>query len=94
MPTQRDSRMIATLENLNNKVKDLPDTYLDELAEFIEYLFWKHQSAKESVEMLSIEDDPIVGLFAGEPDLAEKSEEILAQEITNTSGWTWKKSQA
>jgi hypothetical protein len=86
--------MIATLENLNTKIKDLPDNYLDELAEFIDYLFWKHQSAKESVEMLPIEDDPIVGLFAGEPNLAEKSEEILDQEITNISGWTWKQSQA
>lgn len=85
--------MIATLEALNEKVKDLPDTYSNELAEFIDYLFWKSQSTKNSVEMLPIEEDPIVGLFAGEPDLAERTEEILAQEITNTSGWTWKKSQ-
>lgn len=85
--------MIAKLEDLNDKVKELPPAYLDELEEFIDYLFWKHQSAKASVEMLPIEDDPIVGLFAGEPDLAERTEEILAQEITNTSGWTWKKSQ-
>ena len=82
--------MIAIRENLAEKVHDLPDTYLDELAEFIEYLFWKHQSAKPAIAMPAIEDDPLVGLFAGEPDLAEKSEEILAQGVTNASGWTWK----
>lgn len=35
-------------------------------------------------------DDPLVGLFAGSPDLATQSENILEQEITQKSGWTWK----
>ncbi|MFB2875526.1 hypothetical protein [Floridanema aerugineum] len=34
--------------------------------------------------------DPLVGLFAGSIDLATKSEDILQQEITEKSGWTWK----
>ncbi|MEH2070291.1 MAG: hypothetical protein V7K47_19395 [Nostoc sp.] len=34
--------------------------------------------------------DPLIGLFAGTPDLATKSEDILQQEITEKSGWTWK----
>lgn len=37
------------------------------------------------------ESDPLVGLFAGSPDLATESENILQQEITQKSGWTWKK---
>jgi hypothetical protein len=36
--------------------------------------------------------DPLVGLFAGPPDLATRAEEILEQEITKKSGWTWKRS--
>jgi hypothetical protein len=36
------------------------------------------------------EDDPLIGLFAGSPDLATQSEDILQQSITATSGWTWK----
>ena len=36
-------------------------------------------------------DDPLVGLFASSPDLATESENILQQEITQESGWTWKK---
>lgn len=35
--------------------------------------------------------NPLVGLFAGSPDLATESENILQQEIAQKSGWTWKK---
>ncbi|HYX13500.1 MAG TPA: hypothetical protein VE944_03865 [Nostoc sp.] len=34
--------------------------------------------------------DPLIGLFAGTHDLATNSEDILQQEITEKSGWTWK----
>ncbi|AFY35073.1 hypothetical protein [Calothrix sp. PCC 7507] len=37
--------------------------------------------------------DPLIGLFAATPDLAIKSEDILQYEITEKSGWTWKKAQ-
>ncbi len=35
--------------------------------------------------------DSLIGLFAGSPDLAALSEEILQQEISTASGFTWKK---
>lgn len=44
----------------------------------------------QSGELRSTELDPLIGLFAGSPDLATKSEEILQQGITEQSGWTWK----
>jgi predicted transcriptional regulator len=34
--------------------------------------------------------DPLIGLFAVTPDLATNSEDILQQEITEKSVWTWK----
>lgn len=37
--------------------------------------------------------DPLIGLFAATPDLAIKSEDILQDEVTEKSGWTWKKPQ-
>lgn len=40
--------------------------------------------------VLPTSEDPLIGLFAGSPDLAEKSEDILQQEISLDSGWTWK----
>jgi hypothetical protein len=36
------------------------------------------------------DDDPLIGLFAGSPNLADHAEDILQQEITSASGWTWK----
>lgn len=36
------------------------------------------------------QNDPIVGLFAGASNLAEKSEEILQYNTRQYSGWTWK----
>lgn len=35
-------------------------------------------------------DDPRVGLFSGSPDLATRSEEILTQESSSTSSFSWK----
>jgi hypothetical protein len=45
----------------------------------------------ESVD--NIESDPLIGLFAATPDLAIKSEDILQNEVTEKSGWTWKEPQ-
>jgi hypothetical protein len=41
----------------------------------------------------TLDDDPLIGLFAGSPDLATQSEDILQRSITETSGWTWKQEQ-
>jgi predicted DNA-binding protein len=41
----------------------------------------------------ALDDDPLIGLFAGSLDLATQSEDILQQSITETSGWTWKQEQ-
>jgi predicted transcriptional regulator len=37
--------------------------------------------------------DPLIGLFAATPDLALNSEDILQNEVTEKSGWTWKEPQ-
>ena len=41
-----------------------------------------------------VNDDPLIGLFSGSPDLATQSENTLQQSITATSGWTWKPEQS
>ncbi|MEL4898158.1 hypothetical protein [Crocosphaera sp. Alani8] len=48
---------------------------------------------EQPLEVLSIDCDPLVGLFANSSDLSVKSSEILQQEITEKSGWTWKENQ-
>ncbi|MEL7355573.1 MAG: hypothetical protein AAFN40_03305 [Cyanobacteria bacterium J06560_6] len=35
-------------------------------------------------------EDPLIGLFAGSPDLASQSEEILSKEVQPAAGFTWK----
>lgn len=34
--------------------------------------------------------DPLIGLFSATPDLAINLEDILQDEISEKSGWTWK----
>jgi len=36
------------------------------------------------------DEDPIVGLFSDDANLAQDSEEIVEQGIDSSSGWTWK----
>ncbi|MGE5659652.1 MAG: CopG family ribbon-helix-helix protein [Actinomycetota bacterium] len=48
----------------------------------------------QSYPPTQFDSDPLVGLFAGSPDLATNSEDILQQEITEQSGWTWKQPQS
>ncbi|MBP0018386.1 MAG: hypothetical protein J7647_12660 [Cyanobacteria bacterium SBLK] len=47
----------------------------------------KHE---EDEEILDIANDPLIGLFSTDPNLAIESEDILEREITMRSGWTWK----
>jgi len=35
-------------------------------------------------------EDPLIGLFAGSSDLADRAEEILEKEIQPATGFTWK----
>jgi hypothetical protein len=45
-------------------------------------------------EKNDVNNDPLIGLFSGSPDLATQSEDILQQSITAISGWTWKPEQS
>lgn len=49
-------------------------------------LYLQMQVPAKTVE----DEDPLIGLFSGSPDLATQSEDILQQSITPPSGWTWK----
>ena len=87
--------MDALRDKLAEKVSELPENYLDELAEFIDFLFWKHETQDNSAmvaQPYQVENDPLIGLFAGPPDLSEQAETILEQDAKDHSGWTWKTS--
>jgi hypothetical protein len=38
----------------------------------------------------NLTEDPLIGLFSGSPELATQSEDILHQELSSTSGFSWK----
>lgn len=42
------------------------------------------------IKKVTVQDDPLIGLFIGKPDLGTDSENILQQEMTDRAGWTWK----
>lgn len=64
----------------------------DEQLRLLEYLaaLIRQQIGSQRQQLSEDSSDPLVGLFAGSTDLATRSEDILQQEITEKSGWTWK----
>jgi hypothetical protein len=59
----------------------------EERSQLIEHIH-QMQSLTEPEKTPPI-SDPLIGLFAGSPDLATRAEEILQQDLTS-QGWTWK----
>ena len=51
---------------------------------------WQSYSQSQDLSEVCEDNDPLIGLFSGSPDLATRSEDILQQSIDSTSGWTWK----
>jgi hypothetical protein len=89
-------------QELLKKIDHLSDQQLNQVLQFVNQV--NQTATKSAIDPLAdfigqvdhgnlaqdINQDPLVGLFAGSPDLAEKSEEILAEEVNSHSGWTWK----
>ena len=55
------------------------------------------QAAAQKMQLMPSEnippdpiDDPLVGFFSSSPDLATRAEEILTQELSSSSGFSWK----
>lgn len=46
----------------------------------------------EPTEPSPPEEDPLIGLFSGSPDLSTQAKTILEQDIIPESGFTWKQS--
>ena len=60
-----------------------------------QFLEWFPGVSRAQVEALLASPDtgdPLIGLFSGSVDLATRSKEILEQEISSGSGFTWKES--
>lgn len=80
-----EQTILEKLKNLARQRGQSPESIVNEAVRLYIETQWRETKSNS-------ESDPLIGLFAGSPDLATKSEEILEQEITETSGWTWKES--
>ncbi len=67
----------------------LPLEGLKLLAEFAAFLRAKFNLERPQPQT-DLDQDPLIGLFAGPTDLAAQSEEILQQGMVEKTGWTWK----
>lgn len=79
-----DPQLVEQLMDLAQKREQSVSTLLTEA--IVTYL--KAQKVSEPAPS-TLEADPLIGLFAGSPELATQAETILQQEIT-PSGWAWK----
>jgi len=77
-----DPSVLTKLIELASQQQKPLETLLDEA---VQQYFQTHNK-----EPLAVEDDPIVGFYAGSPDLASNAENILAAEVQPQSGWTTK----
>lgn len=78
-----EQTLLEKVTNLASKRGQSPESIVSEAVR----LYLETQLLEPVDNALS---DPLIGLFAGTPDLATNSEDILQQEIIEKSGWTWK----
>ncbi|MGJ5672282.1 MAG: hypothetical protein ACR9NN_01425 [Nostochopsis sp.] len=81
-----EQTLLEKLITLAHQKGQSPESIVNEAVK----LYLETESPKSNVTSHS---DPLVGLFASANDLAINSEDILQQEITEKSGWTWKQTQ-
>jgi hypothetical protein len=81
-----EQTLLEKLINLASKRGQSPESIISEAVR--SYL--EIQSLETVNDAVS---DPLIGLFAATPDLAINSKDILQNEVTEKSGWTWKEPQ-
>ncbi|MGK7888823.1 MAG: hypothetical protein AB4042_05770 [Leptolyngbyaceae cyanobacterium] len=84
--------MRMTVQELVNAAKQLSLTeQMSLVGQLMQLVSQKlTDSISEPTTPLSVEDDPIVGMFSGPPHLSTEAKDILAQEIHSSSVFSWK----
>jgi hypothetical protein len=71
-------------ELLKQHIDQLDDTDIQQISQFVEFLRFCHQKNQADRQTnQTLKEDPLIGLFAGSPNLATQSEAILNQNIQN-----------
>jgi hypothetical protein len=87
------------VQQLHQDIDSLPNEAQGLLYDFVQILKKRYLVSAQNLSSTIQKDfsqdrietsDPLVGLFAGSPNLAMQAEEILEAEITTKSGWSCK----
>ncbi|MCL1492750.1 MAG: hypothetical protein M1G31_18605 [Pseudanabaena sp. Salubria-1] len=80
------------LQQIHQDIDSLPNEAQGLLFDFVQILKKRYLVSiqKEVSQDRAEASDPLVGLFAGSPNLSMDAEEILKSEITSKSGWSCK----
>ncbi|MBE9052312.1 hypothetical protein IQ243_18145 [Nostocales cyanobacterium LEGE 11386] len=81
-----EQTLLEKVINLASERGQSPESIISEAVR----LYVETQSIETANDDVS---DPLIGLFSATPDLAINSEDILQNEISEKSGWTWKEPQ-
>lgn len=85
---QQDSKILTVRELFNAAQKLNQADQLRLASQLMQAIVQNMQlAANDNIHQA---DDPLIGLFAGTPDLATQSEDILTQEVNSSSGFSWK----
>lgn len=85
--------MNSIQDQLFQELRNTPPGLFQQILDFVRFLKQQHTQTlplDSPTPIVPLEDDPIVGLYSGSPDLSERAEEILVADIQEYSGWTWK----
>lgn len=86
---------MSVKEQIVEQLEILPEALLVQLHELIQVFI--RTGPSEDTEIYTAtsknQSDPLIGLFAGSPELSTESERILSEEIDPYSGWTWKSNE-
>ena len=86
-------RDAVTVQELLNAAQQLSLSEQIRLAsQLMQLVVQEMQLTNTNARPIEDSDDSLIGLFAGSPELATQSEELLTQEPNSTSGFTWKES--
>ncbi len=71
------------------KLNQIPPSQWNIVNDFLSALLTELQPPFPKTAAID-EDDPLIGLIDGSPELSNNAEDILREEIKPGSGWSWR----
>lgn len=72
------------------KLNQIPPSRWNIVNDFLSALLTELQLPSPKTDVIDEDDDPLIGLIGGSPELSNNAEDILREEIKPGSGWSWR----